>query len=543
MMSDNAEKPEVSLKDKEEIHLKVSSAPVSENSSELIVPNPPSESKNSKDDKVTADMSTIPDGGAGGGREQKANSHGLTIDETSSSGLIRHKIVVAACLCVSLSLLFLNSFDLKHLIERDAKLVGYNMLTSDKPLAELPPELNYKEEGSSYWGNGELLPVYKSSWKGKLYGFVDRSGKLVIKPQFTDTHGFANGLAPVEIGEGDNSKWGYIDSTGKWVIAPKYKQAYLFVNRAATVSLDKRQILIDRTGQLVSPQDFFNINWLKDGLVVKTAKMRSGILDFSGKWILPPIYSDIRAFRPIEPTTPPSHIVPNSQYQECDPNTKYLKIRKQDMIGVATPEGKVLVEPKYENVISYNKGIPAVSVDGKIGFIDDKTGKFLIRPQFDYATPYDSIIAVKQQGKWFLINNVGEPISSTPIDKVITGPEGEWFSDGLGAVVVNQKVGYVNEKGELLIKPTFDIGTVFSNKHALVYSEDRFRVIDAFGTPLPSFEFGDVSGGYEGQISVKIPGPLYGIVESSKIKETKKSIRDWMHGKSNFYYQRRGWWE
>lgn len=91
-MSDNAKQPEVSLKDKEEIHLKVSSEPAPENSSELIVPNPPSESKISKDDKVSAGESAIFNGGAGGGREQKANSHGLTIDETSSSGLMRQKI-------------------------------------------------------------------------------------------------------------------------------------------------------------------------------------------------------------------------------------------------------------------------------------------------------------------------------------------------------------------------------------------------------------------------------------------------------------------
>src|SRR4051812_24158111 len=61
---------------------------------------------------------------------------------------------------------------------------------------------------------------------GKL-GFIDKTGKVVITPQFDSTVRedgicFSEGLAAVLVGD----KWGYIDKTGKFVIPPKFKQTY-----------------------------------------------------------------------------------------------------------------------------------------------------------------------------------------------------------------------------------------------------------------------------------------------------------------------------
>ena len=48
------------------------------------------------------------------------------------------------------------------------------------------------------------------------WGYIDRTGKMVISPQFDDADSFEGGLAKVKIGD----EFGYIDKTGKYVWTP-----------------------------------------------------------------------------------------------------------------------------------------------------------------------------------------------------------------------------------------------------------------------------------------------------------------------------------
>ncbi|HEB7570868.1 TPA: WG repeat-containing protein [Campylobacter coli] len=48
--------------------------------------------------------------------------------------------------------------------------------------------------------------------------FIDKSGKIVIKPEFDDVGDFKKGLAKVEL----NGKYGFIDKSGKIAIEPKF---------------------------------------------------------------------------------------------------------------------------------------------------------------------------------------------------------------------------------------------------------------------------------------------------------------------------------
>ena len=50
------------------------------------------------------------------------------------------------------------------------------------------------------------------------FGFIDRTGNMVVKPQFDHVQEFREGLAPVEM----NGKWGYIDKKGDVIIPLEY---------------------------------------------------------------------------------------------------------------------------------------------------------------------------------------------------------------------------------------------------------------------------------------------------------------------------------
>ena len=89
-----------------------------------------------------------------------------------------------------------------------------------------------------------------ASWKiGAKYGYVDPSGKVVIKPQFDWAYPFSEGLAAVKIDGGV----GFIDKAGKLVVKVKgLKHAESFHHGLAFVTTkDGRYGYIDRSGKYV----------------------------------------------------------------------------------------------------------------------------------------------------------------------------------------------------------------------------------------------------------------------------------------------------
>jgi hypothetical protein len=57
--------------------------------------------------------------------------------------------------------------------------------------------------------------------KKRLWGFVDKSGKIVIEPQFKEVGDFSCGLAAA----GSRDAYGFIDAKGKMVVEPHYNDA------------------------------------------------------------------------------------------------------------------------------------------------------------------------------------------------------------------------------------------------------------------------------------------------------------------------------
>jgi len=90
-------------------------------------------------------------------------------------------------------------------------------------------------------------------------GFIDKTGKIVIEPQFQGAGDFSEGLASVAISDG-GYKEGYIDRTGKIVLEPKWDTAGKFSEGVAWVGFDqaKREYKIGNKTYYSSPSDSFD---------------------------------------------------------------------------------------------------------------------------------------------------------------------------------------------------------------------------------------------------------------------------------------------
>ena len=111
--------------------------------------------------------------------------------------------------------------------------------------------------GSYKTDNSGLYPI---NVNGK-YGFMDRSGKTLITPQFDLAYGFGEGLAAVRVG----TKWGYVNTKGIVAITPQFDDAGWFRYGRAIVKLccgwgtqnsNDRYGIIDTDGKFVRTPDF-----------------------------------------------------------------------------------------------------------------------------------------------------------------------------------------------------------------------------------------------------------------------------------------------
>ncbi|PZR24097.1 MAG: hypothetical protein DI539_01400 [Flavobacterium psychrophilum] len=70
--------------------------------------------------------------------------------------------------------------------------------------------------------------------RDSLYGFIDKTGKIVIEPQFKGIGWFSEGLAGASL---DGKLWGFIDETGKFILNPIYYKTDAFEKNICAVRI------------------------------------------------------------------------------------------------------------------------------------------------------------------------------------------------------------------------------------------------------------------------------------------------------------------
>ncbi|HNC45726.1 MAG TPA: WG repeat-containing protein, partial [Acidobacteriota bacterium] len=93
----------------------------------------------------------------------------------------------------------------------------------------------------------EGLAVIQFTQDGKC-GYIDKSGKLVISPEFELAESFSEGLAAVRI---DCNLWGYINRTGKLVIEPQFRSVKRFSGGLAEITIGERWGYINQSGKVI----------------------------------------------------------------------------------------------------------------------------------------------------------------------------------------------------------------------------------------------------------------------------------------------------
>lgn len=140
-----------------------------------------------------------------------------------------------------------------------------------------------------------------------------------------------------------------------------------------------------------------------------------------------------------------------------------FKIKENSKWGLMDNKGKIIVEPKYDDIDDMYEGLAAVEIDGKWGYIDSK-GKVVIEPTFDDAGPFNEGVAPVSEGynKWGLINKDGKYVASPEYSIV------SYAMEGMAIVSKDGKYGYINTKGKVVIDIKYSRAGLFVNGYAIV---------------------------------------------------------------------------
>lgn len=267
-----------------------------------------------------------------------------------------------------------------------------------------------------------------------------------------------------------DGKWGFIDRSGKVVITPAYTYATSFHEGLAQVKVKEGIALIDLEGRRVGTSLLPKFVKFHDGMgmVFVGHPGRLGYVDRTGRMVIPARFDDGDDF---SEGVAPARLVGGVH-------------------GYIDKTGKFVIPPNFLMADPFKEGFAAVFVDTgafdwRGGFID-KTGKMVIKPRFTVAGPFSEGLAAFSRG-----NGVGfiDKTGKVVIKTIISGsgaedPESKLkFSEGLASVEMKGRTGYINKKGAMVIDVTGFWAEDFHEGLALIrhHGDGRCEYMDKTG--------------------------------------------------------------
>jgi len=272
--------------------------------------------------------------------------------------------------------------------------------------------------------------------------------------------------------------WGYIDTTGKFVIRPQFDTADSFSLGQAQVSKSKHKCSINRSGVVVAqdlshrrPDEFEVTHCNKD------------IFDANGSHLIAPQAKDIIVYPVSEGLAAfrmPMHMILNYYPGYLPTSVKSLSSldRDQDAFGrcgYINEQGRIVIPPQFQHAYQFRDGIAKVEKQGgEWGFIDKKgavIGNRYFSDRWDFNEGY---AAVHDHDGWSFIDKGGKYIAGH-FDGVAE------FSSGLAAIEENGRWGFIDQKGRIVIPAKFDKVGSFSSGLASAWLDGRIGFINKSG--------------------------------------------------------------
>ena len=319
--------------------------------------------------------------------------------------------------------------------------------------------------------------------KGQSWGIIDLKGNALIPFEYDDIASIDSHNAVV----GKSSKYGLIDSIGNFSVELKYDTIYYHFEESdiSLIELNRCIGLVNSQNKVVTDCDY-NCEYLTfrsiEGRTPRIKAPQNGYIRFEK---FQADANKSKLYGMVECETG-KEVIPFEYDNMGDFSEGLVWAEKDHKCGYLDIQNRVIIQFKYGKAYNFSEGLAAVGErDGyynailgrlpnyKIGFIDKSDNvviPFQFQPQLANVTPEFheglSPMGVSSDNYWGrnlgYINKKGEFVIKPIYDDV------EPFENGLGKVRRDKKYGYVNYNGEEVIPVEYDY--VYFENDSLIYS-------------------------------------------------------------------------
>jgi len=358
------------------------------------------------------------------------------------------------------------------------------------------------------WLNEQLM-IFAEDDK---YGIIKPSGEKVIQARY-DTLFAVNARIYAFQDAGVNRGWSLFDLQGTKITSFSYQD--MRPEQESGLIPVRRNLkwgMLHRDGKEVIPCTYDAIGSSLPGLIAVGFQGKSGIIDESDNWILPPrdgkIYLIDKNFYLLKDkdVTYLKHMTRGTVYFSKNPiqvkNGYLIETRSNDSFWKINFSGQILNDAQhkeYEEIRLESEGYIAIKMNGRYGFIDrqdrlrianryddvtdfheglagfkllnqwgflDKQERIVVQPRFDTVTPFQNYLCnVSEKNMKGVIDRKGNWIIKPEYEHV------ERLENGRYKITKGGKTGLLSEDGRIIVNPKYDNlrdlegGQVIVNRH------------------------------------------------------------------------------
>lgn len=214
--------------------------------------------------------------------------------------------------------------------------------SSDRPSTPDPDYPQTKNLGQS----SPSEETKTSSDRPKVQGSADKPGDTALDWVWN----FSEGMAEVQVGD----KWGYVDRTGRMLIRPQFQEARSFTQGLAAIKVDDRWGYVDRKGKVVIPPKFQEAGEFSEDFAPVRWGDKWGYIDKGGSFVVQPQYEEAGKF-----------------YEQM------ANVKVGDRWGYIDTAGGMVISPQFIETWGFSEGVAQVRLGSRTAYIN-KEGRFII---------------------------------------------------------------------------------------------------------------------------------------------------------------------